>query len=122
MTLMHENITAKILAACFEVMKELGSGFLESVYEKALTMALKQKGLKVETQVPLAVFFRGQSVGEFFADLMVADKVIVEIKAVKALTPGHQAQLINYLKATHMKVGLIVNFGRPKLEYKRLYG
>ena len=122
MKLLYEDITSKILASCFEVINELGSGFLESVYEKALIIALKQKGVRATSQAPLAVFFRGENVGEFIADLIVEDKIIVEIKAVKALAPEHQAQLINYLKATHMKVGLLVNFGRPKLEYKRLYG
>jgi len=120
--LLYEDITSKILAACFEVINELGSGFLESVYEKALIIALKQSGVRATSQAPLGVFFRGENVGDFIADLIVEDKVIVEIKAVKALAPEHQAQLINYLKVTHIKVGLLVNFGRPKLEYKRLYG
>ena len=122
MKLLYEDITSKILAACFEVINELGSGFLESVYEKALIIALKQSGVRATSQAPLGVFFRGENVGDFIADLIVEDKVIVEIKAVKALAPEHQAQLINYLKVTHIKVGLLVNFGRPKLEYKRLYG
>ncbi len=122
MKLLYEDITSKILAACFEVINELGSGFLESVYEKALIIALKQSGVRATSQAPLGVFFRGENVGDFIADLIVEDKVIVEIKAVKALAPEHQAQLINYLKVTHIKVGLLVNFGCPKLEYKRLYG
>lgn len=99
---------------------ELGAGFLESVYHKALIIALEQKGLKVESQVPLTVTFRGHNVGNFFADLLVENKVIVELKAVAALAPEHSAQVINYLKGTGYEVGLLVNFGRPKVEYKNL--
>ena len=119
--MLHGDITSIVLEACFEVADELGAGFVESVYEKALLIALREKGLKVASQVPLAVMFRGHSVGEFVADLVVEDKVIVELKAVKALAPEHQAQVINYLNATGLDVGLLVNFGRPKLEYKRLH-
>jgi GxxExxY protein len=121
MAMRHESVTGQILEACFEVINELGAGFLESVYARALLMALEQKGLKVRAQVPLSVVFRGKSVGDFFADLLVEDRVIVEIKAVKALAPEHQAQLIHYLKATGVEVGLLVNFGNPKLEFKRCH-
>jgi len=119
--LLHEELTGKVLEACFEVSNELGAGFLESVYEKALLIVLRQKGIRAKTQVPLNVVFRGEIVGEFFSDIVVEDKVILELKAVRALTPEHQAQLINYLNATGMEVGLLINFGRPKLEYKRLH-
>ena len=121
MTLLHEDLTGKILEACFEVSRELGYGFLESVYEKAVVIVLRQKGLSVQSQVPLSVSFRGDIVGEFYADIMVEDKVIVELKSSKSLVPEHQAQLINYLKASGIEIGLLVNFGTPKLEYKRLY-
>ena len=120
--MLYETITEKILEASFEVSNELGAGFLESVYEKSLRIALKDKGLKIQSQVPLAVKFREQSVGVFFADIVVDDVVILELKSVKKLLPEHQAQLINYLKATGTKVGLLINFGNPKLEYRRLYG
>lgn len=119
--LKHEDITAKILEACFEVSNELGAGFLESVYQNALVIALKQKSFQVQVQVPIAVMFRGENVGNFVADLLVEQKVIVELKAVTALTPEHQAQVINYLKATGIEVGLLVNFGRSKIEYHRLH-
>ena len=119
--MLHEDLTAKILEACFEVMKELGAGFLESVYEKALVVALRQKGLDVKEQYPLSVKFRGQSVGEFYADILLENKVIIELKTTRMLTPEHQAQLINYLNATGIEVGLLVNFGNPRLEYKRLH-
>ncbi|NJM53842.1 MAG: GxxExxY protein, partial [Blastocatellia bacterium] len=113
------DLTGKILEGCFEVSKELGVGFVESVYEKALMVALKQKGLKVENQVPLKVKFRGVIVGEFYADLLVEDKILIELKAVNAFINEHFAQILNYLKATEKEVGLIVNFARPKLEYRR---
>ena len=119
--MLHEELTEKILAACFEVANELGAGFLESVYEKALVIVLQETGLEVKAQVPVPVMFRGRTVGDFVADVMVAKKVMVELKAAKALLPEHQAQLINYLNATGIKVGLLVNFGNPRLEYKRLY-
>jgi GxxExxY protein len=113
-------MTAKIIGACFEVAEELGSGFLESVYEKSLAIALQQKGLNVCCQHPVKVMFRGECVGEFFADLLVENCVIVELKAVKALAPEHMAQVINYLNAAGIEVGLLVNFGPPKIEYRRL--
>ena len=121
MALLYEELTAKILEACFEVSNELGAGFLESVYQKALLIALRDKDLKAQAQYPLQVTFRGESVGEFYADILVEGKVIVELKAVTALAPEHQAQVINYLKATGIEVGLLINFGRPKLEYRRLH-
>ena len=120
-TFLHAEITEKILKAAFEVSKELGSGFLESVYKNAMVIALRAKGLKVETERPISVMFRGQQGGQFYADLFVEDKVIVELKAVSALAPEHSAQTINYLKATGIEVGLLINFGRPKIEYKRLH-
>ncbi|HEY3138569.1 MAG TPA: GxxExxY protein [Blastocatellia bacterium] len=119
--MLHEQLTGKILEASFEVIRELGAGFLEGVYQNALLIALRQKGIQAEARVPLLVRFRGEVVGEYYADLLVESKVIVELKAVKALAPEHQAQLINYLKATGIEVGLLINFGRPKIEYRRLH-
>jgi len=97
----------------------LGVGFLESVYERALFLALRAKGLEVERQVPVQVQFRGEEVGQFYTDLLIADKVIVELKAIKALAPEHSAQVLNYLKATRHPVALLLNFGTPKLEVRR---
>src|SRR5437588_12950590 len=113
--MLHEDLTAKALEACFEVIRELGAGFLESVYEKALLIALQQRGLSAKAQFPLSVMFRGKLVGEFYADILLEGKVIIELKAVRALTHEHQAQLINYLNATGIEVGLLVNFGQPRL-------
>jgi GxxExxY protein len=117
--LKHDLITRDIIGCAFEVINELGVGFLESVYEKALLLALRQKGLSAMCQHPVSVMFRGECVGDFYADLLVEEKVVVELKAVKAIAPEHQAQIINYLNATGIEVGLLINFGNPKLEYRR---
>jgi GxxExxY protein len=117
--MLYEDITKKILEACFEVSNELGIGYLESVYERSLLIALRQKGLKAENQIPLQVKFRGEPVGEFFVDILVEDKILIELKVVNALTKEFYAQTINYLKATGIEVGLLINFGNTKLEYRR---
>jgi GxxExxY protein len=111
-------LTGTIIGCSFEVLNELGSGFLESVYEKSLLIALQQKGLEAEAQKPLKVDFRGHVVGDFFADLIVENQVLV--KAIRKLAPQHEAQVINYLKATGLEIGLLLNFGNPLLQYKRL--
>ena len=118
--LRHGQITEQIIAGAFDVINELGAGFLESDYEKALLLTLHNRGLSAIAQHPVKVMFRGNCVGNFFADLFVANKVIVELKCVKAIAPEHQAQIINYLNASGIEVGLLINFGNPKLEYKRL--
>jgi GxxExxY protein len=118
---LHKELTEKIIESCLEVMTELGSGFLESVYEKSLLIALSQKGIAARSQVPLKVIFRGEVVGEYFADVLIEDTIIIELKTVKALLPEHQAQVINYLKATGKDLGLLINFGTPRLEVKRLH-
>lgn len=119
--MIHDELTGKILEACFEVSRELGSGFLESVYEKALFVALRQKELDCICQYPLHVKFRNVIVGEFYADILVEGKVLVELKAVARILSEHKAQVINYLKATGIEIGLLINFGNPKLEYYRLH-
>jgi GxxExxY protein len=119
MGLPHEALTSRILEAAFEVSNELGAGFLESVYERALQIALIQRGIKVERQSPIQVMFRSEEVGQFFADLLVEDQIILELKAVHSLAPEHQAQVLNYLKATGHPVAMLLNFGTPKLEVRR---
>jgi GxxExxY protein len=118
---LHKELSEKIIEASLEVMSELGSGFLESVYEKSALIALGQKGIPARSQVPLKVKFRGEVVGEYFADILVENKIIVELKTVKSLLPEHQAQVINHLRASGIDVGLLINFGTPKLEVKRLH-
>lgn len=119
--MVNEEVTGAIINASFEVSNELGAGFLESVYEKALIVALAQRGLNISAQVPLKVRFRNVIVGEFFADLIVEEKVLVELKAVSRLLPEHKAQVINYLNATGIETGLLLNFGNPRVEYYRLH-
>lgn len=117
--MLYKELTGKILQASFEVIRELGVGFIESVYEKSLIVALQQKGLKAERQIPLEVKFRGKIVGEFKVDILVEGKILVELKTASILAKEHYAQVINYLKATGLEVGLLINFGTPKIEYKR---
>ena len=117
--MLHSDLTRTIIGCAFEVQNELGNGFLESVYEKAMVVALAEAGVPVRAQVPIGVHFRGQRVGDFVADLLVAGKVIVELKAVDRIVPQHKAQVINYLKATGIPVGLLINFGSPKVEHHR---
>ena len=119
--MLFDELTSKILEASFEGSRELGAGFLESVYEKALFVVLKQKELNAVCQVPLHVKFRGVIVGNFYADILVEDKVLVELKATSRILPEHKAQVINYLKATGIEIGLLINFGNAKLEYNRLH-
>ena len=115
-----DELTYKINGAVFEVNRILGAGFLEKVYENALVLELKKQGLKVESQVPISVIYKGNVVGEYTADILVEDKVILELKAVDKIQKIYEAQLLNYLKATGMKIGLLVNFKHPKAEIKRL--
>ena len=119
--MVDDELTGQIIQACFEVSNELGAGFLESVYEKAMIVALAQKGLTVSAQVPLKVKFRNVVVGDYFADLIVENKVIVELKAVSRILPEHKAQVIDYLTATEIDIGLLINFGTPRAEYFRLH-
>ena len=117
--MLHRGLTRAIIGCAFEVSNELGAGFLESVYEKAMVVALEQARIPFQAQIPIGVEFRGKPVGDFYADLLVDEKVIVELKALPALTPQHEAQVINYLNATGIPVGLLLNFGNPKLQYRR---
>ena len=113
------ELTYKINGAIFEVNRVLGPGFLEKVYEKALMVELKLRGLSAKSQVPVPVDYKGENVGEYFADIVVENQIILELKAVDSLQNIHEAQLLNYLKATGYKVGLLVNFTHPKAEIKR---
>ena len=114
-----DELTYIINGAVFEVNRILGAGFLEKVYEKALLNELSLRQLKVESQVPVKVHYKGDVVGEFILDILVEDSIIIELKAVEKLQKVHTAQLLNYLKATKLSVGLLVNFTYPKAEIKR---
>ena len=117
--LKHELLTEKIIGVFYEVYNELGHGFIESVYEKAFEFALASKGLDVTRQIEIPVWFRGQKVGDFDADMLVEKCVLLELKACRGLDTAHEAQLLNYLRATEIEVGLLFNFGL-KPQFKRL--
>ena len=114
----HSDLTEQVIGAFYAVYSALGYGFLENVYVKALMIEMKSRGMKVDDELPIHVYYLGQLIGEYYADLVVNDLIILEIKAVKALVTEHEAQLLNYLKATPYEVGLLLNFG-PKPETKR---
>lgn len=117
--MLHADITEKIIATFYKVYNTLGYGFLEKVYENSVIIKLKQLEFTVEKQKKIKVYFEGNIVGEYFADLVINSKVIIEIKAVEKLCDEHKFQLINYLKATNMEVGLLLNFGK-KPEFRRV--
>lgn len=114
----HSGITKLIIKAFYDVYNQLGYGFLEKVYSNAMAIELRKLGLKVIQEARIEVYYAGEVVGEYYADLLVADAVIVELKATKVLTDAHIAQLLNYLKATQYEVGLVMNFG-PEAKFKR---
>ncbi|MFI5311195.1 MAG: GxxExxY protein [Gemmatimonadales bacterium] len=117
--LVHGDLTREIIGAFFDVYNELGYGFVESVYQRALPLALAARGLHSEREVPLTVRFRGAVVGDYRTDLLVEGKVIVESKVADRILPVHDLQLLNYLKATGITVGLVLNFG-PRATFRRL--
>ena len=119
MSYKHTEITDKIINAFYAVYNKLGYGFLEKVYRNAMAIEVSKLGLPVVPEAPIRVYYAGQIVGDYFADLLVADAVIVELKARRQLTQEHEAQLLNYLKATPYEVGLLLNFGpKPTLRRK----
>ena len=117
--LLHAATTGPLLDAFFQVYRELGYGFLERVYANALVLAARDLGLEIRQQVPIRVHYRSVLIGEYVADMLANGLVLVELKAAKALVDEHQAQLLNYLRATSYEVGLLLNFG-PKAQYKRM--
>jgi len=116
----HRDLTEKIIGAAFEVHRELGPGFLEKVYETALVQELSGRGVSARPQAEIAVRYKGQPVGAYYADLVADGTVLCEIKAARALVSEHEAQLLHYLKATGIKVGLLLNFGARRLQVKRM--
>ncbi|MGA2020822.1 MAG: GxxExxY protein [Candidatus Sulfotelmatobacter sp.] len=117
--LKHSELTEKIIGLFYDVYNELGHGFLESTYAEALVVALQESELRVAREVPVPVWFRGRKVGQYYADLIVEDVVLLELKAGRTLESAHEAQLLHYLRATEVEVGLLLNFGlRP--QFRRL--
>lgn len=117
---LKDPLTGRILSAAFEVANTLGHGFLESVYQKALAHELVLAGLPVEREKAFKIIYKGAEIGTYVADMIVDGRGVVELKAVEALGPAHTAQCLNYPKAGDVKVGLLINFGRPRIEYRRL--
>jgi GxxExxY protein len=118
---MHADlITKAILASAFDVVNELGCGFAEKVYERAMLQELRSRGLRVKPQASFKVNYKSCAVGEYFVDLLVENEIVVELKCVENLAPEHMAQCINYLKASKLKVALLLNFQRSKLGWKRV--
>lgn len=117
--MLHQDVTGAIIKCFYSVYNTLGAGFLEKVYENALGHMLREEGVNVHQQAPISVHFHGANVGNYYADLLVAEKVVVELKTAARIVPEHTAQLLNYLKATDIEVGLLLNFG-PEASYKRV--
>jgi len=115
-----DDLTERVIGAAFAVSNGLGHGFLEAVYRNALVEELRHADLTVQTEKTFSVYYRDKRVGVYIADIVVADRVIVELKAVAALAEAHAAQLLNYLKASHLPVGLLMNFGAPRLQWRRV--
>ena len=118
MDLLHKDTTEKIIKSFYKVYNTLGYGFLEKVYENAMAIELRKMGLEAKCQYPISVFYESEIVGEYYADIIVNNLVIIELKASNVLSEEHECQLINYLKATKIELGLLMNFGK-EAEYKR---
>lgn len=117
--MIYGDLTEKIIGCAYRVYNRMGFGFLESVYEKCLLIELERSGLRASTQVPITVRYEGQVVGEFIADLLVEEQIVVELKSVRRLHPVHEAQLVNYLVATGKPLGLLINFGEHRVDVRR---
>lgn len=118
-SLLYKDLTNKIIGLAREVHNELGCSFVEKVYENSLMIQFRNENIKAVQQFPIKVFFKGEVVGEYYSDIIVDDKVILELKAVEYLDDIHKAQIINYLQATDYKIGFLLNFGSKKLEFER---
>src|ERR1044072_7982168 len=121
MDLLHKEITDKIIKAFYKVYNELGFGFLEKVYENSLVLELKQMGLQCQKQTAVTVFYNNAVVGNYYADIIVNDCVILELKAAEVLVEAHELQLVNYLKATQIEVGLLLNFGKEPSFKRKIF-
>jgi GxxExxY protein len=118
--LLYKELSYEIIGVAMEVHNRLGYGFLEKVYENALMILFKREKIRVENQMSIKIEFENQIIGEYIADILVEDKIILELKAVNKILDVHKAQILNYLKATNKKLGIIINFGNPKLEFYRI--
>ncbi|MGH7908621.1 MAG: GxxExxY protein [Thermodesulfobacteriota bacterium] len=118
--ILYKDISYKIIGLAMDVHSKLGHGFLEKVYENAMMLLFRREGIQAKQQAPIKVYFEGEVLGEYFADILVEDKIILEIKALDKIIEAHIVQTLNYLKATGIRLGIILNFGKKRFEYERL--
>ncbi len=118
--IIYKDLSYKVIELALEVQNELGCGFLEKVYENAMMTLFERERIPAKQQAPIDVYFQGKVIGQYFADILVDNKIILELKTVEVIADVHKAQVLNYLRATGLKLGLILNFAKPRFEYKRL--
>ena len=118
--ILYKDLSYKITGLAMEVHSKLGYGFLEKVYENAMMVLLRREGIHAKQQAPITVYFDGEVVGDYYADILVEDKIILELKAIEKITDVHRAQTLNYLKATDLHLAILLNFGKERLKYERL--
>jgi GxxExxY protein len=118
--ILYKELSYKIIGLAMEVHNKLGSGFLEKVYENALMLLFRRENVMAKQQTPVTVYFDGEIIGDYFADILVEDKIILELKTIEKIVDVHKAQALNYLKATGLRLAIILNFRKDKLEYERL--
>ena len=118
--ILYKDTSYKIVGLAMEVHSKLGYGFLEKVYENAMMVLLRREGIHAKQQAPITVYFDGEVVGDYYADILVEDKIILELKALEKITDAHRAQTLNYLKATGLHLAILLNFGKERLKYERL--
>ena len=117
--IIYKDLSYKITGLAMEVHSKLGYGFLEKVYENAIMVLFRREGIDAKQQAPITVYFDGEVVGDYYADILVEDKIILELKAIEKITDTHRAQTLNYLKATGLHLAILLNFGKEKLQYER---
>jgi GxxExxY protein len=118
--ILYKDLSYQIIGLAMEVHRKLGYGFLEKVYENSLMILFRREGIRSEQQYPIKVYFEGEVVGNYVADILIEDKIIIELKCVEKINNIHKAQALNYLKATRMRLAIILNFANDKLQYQRL--
>jgi GxxExxY protein len=118
--ILYKDLSYKIVGLAMQVYNKLGYGFLEKVYENALMVLFQREGIQAKQQAPIAVYFEGEAVGDYYADILVEDKIILELKSVEEIINAHRSQALNYLKATRLPLAIILNFGKDGLEQERL--
>ncbi len=118
--ILHKDLSYKIVGLAMQIHSELGFGFLEKVYENSMMVLFRRENIMAKQQAPISVSFEGEIVGDYYADILIEDKIILELKAIEKITDAHKAQAINYLKATGLKLASIINFGKQRLEYERI--